>query len=301
MNNHSTKIELTGASGFVGRNLVEFLESDFIVKTLQIRYKDIQQISLDSNIIIHLAGKAHDLKNVAMPIEYYQANTELTKTIFDAFLSSDAEKFIFFSSVKAVKDTVIGVLKEEEMVTPETDYGKSKQLAEQYILEHLPQNKKVYILRPCMIHGEYNKGNLNLLYHLVKNNIPYPLGAFENQRSFLGIKNLCFIIKELIDRNDIPSGIYHLADNETISTKDLVLLIGKIINKKVRVINIPKNIVKNIALVGDIIRLPFNTERLKKLTENYVVSNQKIKKALGLNLPFSCIEGLTETIKSFSK
>lgn len=301
MRDYSLKIELTGASGFVGRNLVEFLEGKFNVKTLKIRYKDKQKYSFDSNVIIHLAGQAHDLKNVVLPIDYYQDNTELTKKIYDAFLSSDSEKFIFFSSVKAVKDNVTGVLNEDDEMRPETDYGKSKQLAEQYIFEHFPKNKKVYILRPCMIHGEHNKGNLNLLYQLIKNRIPYPLGAFENQRSFLGIKNLCFIVKELIDRNDIPSGVYHLADNETISTKDLVLLIGKIINKKVLVFKIPKSIVKNIAIVGDIFRFAFNSEKLNKMTENYVVSNQKIKQVLGVDLPFSCTEGLTETIKSFSK
>lgn len=297
------KVLITGISGFVGKNIEAYLNKDYTIEGLgrnsTNNYTNFQ--IGECCCVLHLAGKAHDLKNVAMPSEYYQANTELTKTIFDAFLSSDAEKFIFFSSVKAVKDTMIGVLKEEDESTPETDYGKSKQLAEQYILEHLPQNKKVYILRPCMIHGEYNKGNLNLLYHLIKNNIPYPLGAFENQRSFLGIKNLCFIIKELIDRNDIPSGVYHLADNETISTKDLVLLIGKTINKKVQVFNIPKNIMKNIALVGDVVRLPFNTEKLTKMTENYVVSNKKIKQVLGVELPLSCTEGLTETIKYFSK
>ena len=294
---------ITGINGFIAQNLKNFLSAKYniigIGRTSKINYKNIKDIDCDA--VIHLAGKAHDIKKIANSDEYYLANTKLTKHVYDSFLDSTSKCFIYMSSVKAVKDTVIGVLKEDEELNPETDYGKSKQLAEQYILEHLPQNKKVYILRPCMIHGEYNKGNLNLLYHLIKNNIPYPLGAFENQRSFLGIKNLCFIIKELIDRNDIPSGIYHLADNETISTKDLVLLIGKIINKKVWVFNIPKKIVKNIAHVGDILRLPFNTERLAKMTENYVVSNQKIKKALGLNLPFSCTEGLTETIKSFSK
>lgn len=297
------KVLITGISGFVGKNVEAYLSDDYTIvgfgRNSANNYEDFQ-IS-ECFCVLHLAGKAHDLKQVAIPSEYYQANTELTKKIFDAFLNSDAEKFIFFSSVKAVKDNVIGVLKEEDEQTPKTDYGKSKQLAEQYILENLPQNKKVYILRPCMIHGEYNKGNLNLLYNLIKNNIPYPLGAFENQRSFLGIKNLCFIIKELIDRNDIPSGIYHLADNETISTKDLALLIGKIINKKVWVLNISKNIVQRMALIGDTLKLPFNTERLNKMTENYIVSNNKIKKILGVELPFSCFDGLTETIKSFRK
>jgi len=86
-------------------------------------------------------------------------------------------------------------------------------LAEQYILSQpIPEGKRVYILRPCMIHGPGNKGNLNLLYSLVTKGFPWPLGLFENSRSYLSIENLCFIIKELIDREDIPSGVYNVAN-----------------------------------------------------------------------------------------
>ena len=68
---------------------------------------------------------------------------------------------------------------------PSNYFGQSKLLAEEYILsKEIPNDKHVYILRPCMIHGPGNKGNLNLLYKIVSKNIPWPLGAFENKRSF---------------------------------------------------------------------------------------------------------------------
>ena len=75
--------------------------------------------------------------------------------------------------------------------------------------------KKVYIMRPCMIHGPGNKGNLNLLYGVVSKGITWPLGAFENRRSFTSIGNLQEVIKGLLTK-DAPSGIYHMGDDETV-------------------------------------------------------------------------------------
>ena len=117
------------------------------------------------------------------------------------------------SSVKAVADEVVGVLDESVIPSPVTAYGKSKLAAEKYLLSQKPsKGKRVYILRPCMIHGPGNKGNLNLLYNFVKKGIPYPFGSFENKRSFVSIDNLCFVIKELIENKNITSGVYNISD-----------------------------------------------------------------------------------------
>ena len=188
-------IYLTGSTGFVGKNLIDYLVNKFII----IKHLRNSLINKDVTCFIHLAGKAHDLKNVSSFANYYKANTELTKDLFDSFLASKAKVFITLSSVKAVADEVDGELSEEVIPNPVTHYGKSKLLAEQYILSlPIPEDKRVYILRPCMIHGPGNKGNLNLLYSLVSKGLPWPLGLFENSRSYLSIENLCFIIKELI-------------------------------------------------------------------------------------------------------
>lgn len=249
--------------------------------------------------MIHLTGKAHDLKNVSNPDEYYEVNTELTKKIFDAFLVSEARTFITLSSVKAAADSVNHILTEDVIPNPKTHYGKSKLLAEEYILSNLPENKRVYILRPCMIHGPGNKGNLNLLYKFVQKNIPYPLAAFENKRSFLSIDNLCFIVKELIEREDIPSGVYNVSDDDALSTNEVVKTLSRSLGKTGRLWKIPEKIIFFLAGLGDILKLPLNTERLQKLTENYVVSNNKIKKAINKPLPLTAEEGLLITANSF--
>ena len=220
---------ITGSSGFVGTSVLRSFDLD----DFQILSRN-NSIKLDGvQYILHLAGKAHDLKNTSKSDDYYQVNTELTKKVFDSFLNSNAKVFITLSSVKAVADEIDIELTEEHNANPITHYGKSKLLAEQYILsKKIPEGKRVYILRPCMIHGPGNKGNLNLLYNIVRKGIPWPLGSFNNKRSFCSIDNLCFIINELLHNEKIPSGIYNIADDEALSTNELIKLISKSMDKE---------------------------------------------------------------------
>lgn len=294
------KIAITGLTGFVGTNLKKYLSS-YEIEPLSVRYVPNQKFEINADIIIHLAGKAHDLKKVSKPSDYYEANYELSKQLFDAFLQSNATVFIFMSTVKAVADKVDGILTEDAISDPKTHYGIAKKQAEEYILaKELPEGKRVYILRPCMIHGPENKGNLNLLYQLVAKGLPWPLASFHNKRSFLSIENLCFLIKNLIENKRIPSGVYNCADDEVLSTNEVVQIISMVLNRKNRLIAIPKSIINGIAKIGDVIRLPLNSEIVQKLTENYRVSNQKIKTALEIEkLPNTAQYGLEKTINSF--
>ncbi|AEK24453.1 NAD-dependent epimerase/dehydratase family protein [Capnocytophaga canimorsus] len=297
------KTIITGVSGFVGVNLSMYLESKGIeVDRLSLRNEN-WQLNSSADAIIHLAGKAHDTENTSEEKAYFQVNTDLTIQVFDEFLKSDIRDFFYFSSVKAVADTINAVLMEERLASPQTPYGRSKQKAEEYLLSQiLPAGKRLFIIRPCMIHGEGNKGNLNLLYKIVEKGIPWFLASYENKRSFLSIDNLNYLIFEILNNEHIPSGIYNFADDEALSTNDLIRIISETANRKTRLWNIPQSFISGIAKLGDLLKLPLNSERLKKLTESYVVSNQKIKSALGIEkLPLSAKEGLEKTIKSFKK
>ena len=342
-------ILITGIHGFVGSNLVVALkehhslygldivapEKEGVVKTFA--WKDLETTSfpmqqlLKFDAIIHLAGKAHDTKNQSASQVYFDINTGLTQKIFDFFLESSAKKFIFFSSVKAVADSVVGdVLTEDVIPTPVGPYGESKIAAENYIKESfilpttspeylLPLNspvnrgkttspeeenvrysdKRVYILRPCMIHGPGNKGNLNLLYNVVKKGIPWPLGDFENKRSFTSIDNLCYVVEGLLTK-DVASGIYHMGDDEALSTNELIALMCEAMGKEPHIWKMNRKMMEGCADLGTLLHLPLNTERLRKLTENYVVSNEKIKLALGIDrMPVRAADGIMKTIRSF--
>ncbi len=296
-------ITITGSSGFVGQNLSKSLkEKAHAVKELSLRNKD-WSISKDADAVIHLAGKAHDTSNTSSANSYFEINKDLTILVFNEFLKSECRDFFYFSSVKATADTVEGILDENHQSNPKTPYGKSKLEAENYLLsQKLPDNKRLFIIRPCMIHGPGNKGNLNLLYKIVEKGIPWPLASFHNERSFLSIDNLNFLISEMLLNEGISSGIYNFADDEPVSTNDLVKIIARTSDKKERLWKINNTLITTFAKIGDVMKLPLNSERLKKLTESYVVSNKKIKSALNLNsLPITAEQGLEKTIKSFKK
>jgi nucleoside-diphosphate-sugar epimerase len=317
-------ILITGIHGFVGSNLVDHLKSchkiygldivspekEGIIKTFSWDDIDDTESRLiaslpDIDVIIHLAGKAHDTKKQSDEKVYFDINLGLTKKIFDCFLQSTATKFIFFSSVKAAADSVDGdILTEDVIPQPIGPYGESKIAAENYINFQFStfnfQLKKVYIFRPCMIHGPGNKGNLNLLYNIVNKGLPWPLGAFENKRSFLNIWNLSYIVEQFITQTPL-SGIYHLADDEPLSTNELITLIAASKNKKAKILKINKQLIQTLARLGDKLHLPLNSERLRKLTENYIVSNEKMKTALHIkNLPVDVRAGLQKTLHSLS-
>jgi len=289
-------IFITGSGGFVGQNIIKYFNSTYEFY----RFSKNDEININQVVVLHFAGKAHDLSNTSNSEEYYIVNTELTKQVFDNFLESDAKVFITLSSVKAVADKLDYELTEEYIANPITHYGKSKLLAEDYILSKtIPEGKRIYILRPCMVHGAGNKGNLNLLYKIVSKGFPWPLGAFENKRSFCSIDNLCFIISELIENDQIPSGIYNVSDDKPVSTNELIRLISLSQSKKYNIWKIPRLFIYTISKLGDLLRLPLNSEKLNKLTETYIVSNKKILKVINKPLPLSSIEGLSKTFNSF--
>lgn len=316
------KILITGVHGFVGSNLVKALSKEHSIYGLDIINPEKDGVvktfgwdSISPNVsseegkvnseklpevdaIIHLAGKAHDTKNKSKADVYFKVNTELTKKAYDYFLKSSAKRFIYFSSVKAAADRVEGEFVDENVgPKPVGPYGESKIAAERYIQSKM--DKQTYILRPCMIHGPGNKGNLNLLYGVVKKGIPWPLGAFENKRTFTSIDNLCFIINGLLTK-DVDSGIYNINDDEAVSTNELIEIICETLGKKAHIWHIPRGLMEYVAKIGGLLHLPLNPERLQKLTENYVSSNAKIKKALGIEkLPVRAKFGLKKTILAF--
>ena len=283
------KFLITGAYGFVGTNLCKYLaekgheclaldipaaKRDGVPYASFYTWDELDKLPV-VDAVVHLAGKAHDLKKVASEQSYFDINVGLTEKIFAA---AKTTRFIYFSSSKAD--------------TNGNAYGRSKLAAEQFL------NGRAIVLRPAMIHGPGNKGNLNLLWGIARRGLPWPLAAFENKRSFTSIANICAAVEALCERGE--NGIYPIADDEMISTNRLIELIAETCGKRAKLWRVPKGVMRMVAKIGDVLHLPLNTERIVKLTEDSFVNNSHLKSQLGWNrMPIRAEEGLRRTLRSF--
>lgn len=312
------KILITGVHGYVGTSLVETFKADNVIYGLDVfsqkndgientfHWIALEELTgLELSAVIHLDNYSHNSKSKEAPYVPLEERVDYTRRIFEFFLASKMKKFIFVSSVKAVAAKVEGgALKEDVVPFPQGNFGESKLASENYLLSRKAdweaKGKEVYILRPCIIHGPESKGGLNLLYKVIRQGIPWPLGSFDSKHSFTYIDNLCFVMKSLLTQ-PVASGIYNMADDEAIANNRLVAIICSAIGKKPRIWHFSKGTMDFLAKLGDLLHLPLNTRRLLKLTQNYVVSNEKIKAALGIEqMPVRAKEGLERTVKSFN-
>lgn len=283
---------ITGAYGFVGTNLCRYLVAkghechaldivaarrDDVPYTTFSTWDDLSSLDDGFDCVVHLAGKAHDLKKVSSEQSYFDVNVGLTEKIFDA-VAGKVTRFIYFSSSKA---DVNG-----------NAYGRSKFAAEQFL------NGRAIVLRPAMIHGPGNKGNLNLLWNVARRGLPWPLAAFENRRSFTSIGNVCAAVEALAAQGE--NGVYPIADDEMLSTNRLIELIAEACGRRAKLWRVPKGLMRLAARVGDVLHLPLNTERIEKLTEDSFVDNAALKRALSWSkMPIAAEDGMRETLRSF--
>lgn len=311
-------ILLTGSTGFVGQNFLKYLsesKKDFQVFAISRRlenrkFENVTWLKDDSDfssvlnnnkidIVIHLAGKAHDTKNTTASDEYFKVNYEMTKQLFDAFKVSKASKFIFLSTIKAVGDDKTYVQNAFDLTEPQTPYAQAKRKAEVYIQNtNLPADKSFYILRPCLIYGEGVKGNLATLVKFAKKGIPYPFAAFENKRSYLSVDNLSLLFCKLIEHN-YSSFTLNIANDDPIGTQELIEILAEKLGKKASKLTIPESVIEFLATIGDYLPfVPFNSEKLKKITESFVVDTAEMNKLLGFSFPHKTRETISSIVVS---
>ena len=302
------RILLSGSNGFVGKGIINYLNQYNNIKIIKLTrnineinsvlWRDLDSIIPECDIYIHLAGIAHDLNHNYNDDDYHNVNVGLTKIIFDIFCKSKAKKFIYFSSIKVYGDNLNDIIDENSKVNPTSIYAKTKLLAENYLNNNFKNlnleqksDKKLIILRPCMIYGKENKGNLNILFNFLKKGYPYIFSNFRNKRSYLSLTNLNFILENIIYKN-INSGTYLLSDDEFVSTNDIVKMSENILRKKIFFYKFPKYFIIILAYLGNFFNLSFNIAVLNKITKNCMVSNKKIKSELNIKLPINSYDGL---------
>lgn len=300
------RILITGATGFVGSYMLEQLaETNHSVSAIShsanningieqvFAWQEIENIEGPFDCVLHFAGLAHDTKNELVEQAYFDVNVGLTEKLLSQLDKWQTKKFVYLSSIKAMVDSFAEeTINENYSCQPTHVYGKSKLAAEKVINDASIKANK-YILRPVLIYGPGQKGNLQMLENLADWHIPSPLKKWQNKRSLLYIGNLWECINTIIEK-PIDAGTYLIADDNAISTHQLIqfIAIGK--KKGMLQLPIPKGLINWVYKIS-----PNKIKQLlDKLLGSLSVDNSKLKKALHWNnMPYTTESGFAALYK----
>jgi nucleoside-diphosphate-sugar epimerase len=281
------KIILTGAGGFVGRYFLEHYRDKYEIKTLNLRDDAWKKENLAGyDAVVHLAGKAHEMQAIDERI-YYDVNLNLTRQLFEKAAAEGVTQFIFISTTKVYGDRITGVLSEQSPYGAEDAYGKSKQQAEEYLLEQKSGSVTVSIVRPPLVYGPGVKGNMISLLKLCAKKWPLPFGNTGNRRSMVYVGNLAALISTVIEKR--AAGVFVAGDAAPMSTHELVAHIRKAMGRKPGLVTIPgfmRSLIKKI-------RPAMHT----RLFGSFEVNNSQTRQFLSFTAPYSTEEGVGQMVK----
>jgi len=309
-------ILVTGSTGFVGQRLCSSLLARGHEVSAAIRPstdcgslpKAISVVPVTSQLIpkaplsqfdavIHLAARAHILNDSSLDPEgeFFHTNTQGTINIASASLLAGVRHFIFISSIGAMATSSEQLLTEQTACNPDTPYGRSKLAAENALTSLLGESPVAWtILRPPLVYGPSNPGNMERLLKLVKRRIPLPLGAVHNSRSFIYIENLIDAISHMICHSGAINQTFLISDGEDISTSQLVRRLASYLNSSAPLLPIPYVLMKAAG------QLAGQSDAISRLFGSLTVDSRKIRQTLNWTSPYTLDQGLQTTADWFN-
>lgn len=229
------KILITGQNSYIGNKFKEWVSQwpdDYQITKISVRNDDWKNQNWNTyDVVLNVAGIAHNSSDASLEELYYQVNRDLTVELAGKAKIDEVKQFIHLSSmiVYGASKTENGMITKDTKPEPANFYGDSKLQGELGIMPLADNNFRIAIIRPPMIYGKGSKGNYPLLSKLAQKTPIFP--DFKNQRSMLHIDNLNEFIRLLIDNED--SGIYHPQNEEYVVTSNLVRAVAKVHKHKI--------------------------------------------------------------------
>ena len=308
------RVLITGATGFVGTALTERVSSVYdtiaLVRTQNhVLSANIQQLiaanifaaDLPENIdvIIHLAGRAHILnEQTTDPLtEFRKVNVEGTLELARQALDRKVKRFIFMSSIGVNGSvTLQQPFTEDAIPQPHADYAVSKLEAEQELKKLFAgSDTELVIIRPPLVYAAHAPGNFARLLKLVASNLPLPFAGTNNKRSFVALENLVDFIQTCIEHPNAANQTFLVADQSSISTRELVQYLKQGMGKKAHFIYIPQPLMKlGAACIG-------KSKLYEQLFESLEVNTTKAQKLLGWIAPLSTQQAMLQAGQNYLK
>lgn len=280
----------TGASGFLGRNVLPLLEKTYSIKTIGLGREDTYMINMAKSVphftesfdvVLHAAGKAHIVpRTEAEKQAFFDVNVQGTKNLCKALEECGIPRSFIFVSTVAVYGCEFGEdITEEHPLQGTTPYALSKIQAEEFLTQWCAEHKiKLGIIRPSLIAGPNPPGNLGAMIKGLKTRCYLSIAGGKARKSVLMVEDIARLVPLLAEKG----GVYNVCDDEQPSFRDLEAVICRQLGKKLPH-SIPYWMAKGMALAGNLLgnKAPINSMKLKKITESLTFSNKKAKEILG--------------------
>lgn len=314
------KIAIIGGSGFVGTKLIETLlhTGDFeilnIDKQISMQYPEVtvisnvldketlQSVLPDTDLVVLLAAEHRD--DVTPVSLYYDVNVKGIENTLEAMERNGVKRIVFTSTV-----AVYGLNKEnpneDTQIDPFNHYGKSKWKAEQVLQEWYKTRKdwNIQIIRPTVIFGEQNRGNVYNLLKQIASGRFMMIGKGDNRKSMSYVGNIAAFIQFLISHKKSGYQIFNYVDKPDFTTNNLVSYTGDILDKKVPPLRIPYWLGLMAGYGFDMLarvsgrKLPVSSVRVRKFCAVTQYDSAKAMKS-GFQPPYTMEEGLKRTLIS---
>jgi len=321
------RVAVTGASGFLGRHVCRFLLDRGarvvgVVRTsgsglspgLEERIVNdladveaLRRVVSGADTVIHLAARAHVVNETSRNPDaaFRRVNVQGTRTLLEACAAEGIGRFVHASSVKALGEESEQPLTEESVPRPVDAYGRSKLEAEAVVREFAANSTvSPCVLRLPLVYGPGMGANMLRLFRAVASGVPLPFGSVRNQRSLLYVGNLLAALEAVLRASDIQGEVFHVTDQEDLSTPALIERIGEALNRPARLIAVPPVILSLTGMLGDALQIlapvGFTSAGIQRLTGSLMLDSGKLSRVTGFRPPFAVDEGLRATAAWFS-